>query len=358
MALVRRVVCCTLAVFSLVVLLLPPGCSREPVRLHILEAGSLVIPFEEVEKEFERQNPGIDLLLEGHGSIQVVRHITEIHDEADIAAVADYSLLPMLMYPVQLPDDQGPYADWTISFATNCLGLAYTPQSAYSDEIDAGNWHEILSREDVTFGISDPRFDACGYRSLMLLRLAEDHYDDTDILERLIVRSFRPAIKVREEEGVCTIQVPELLEPIERRVTLRGFSVQLLALLESRDLDYAFQYESVARQHGLEFLQLPPEVDLSSAEHAHEYQRVRVKIDFRRFATVTPEFEGLPIVYGVTIPRNAPHKKEAVEFLRFLLGPGGRRILEDARQPVMPPAVDNPANLPAQLRALIDHPTR
>jgi molybdate/tungstate transport system substrate-binding protein len=330
------------------------GCTREPVQLHILEAGSLVIPFAEVEKEFEKRHPDIDVLLEGHGSIQVIRHITEIHDEVDIAAVADYSLIPMLLYPAQLPGNQGPYADWTINFATNRLGLAYTPQSAYSDEINSENWYEILSRDDVTFGFSDPRFDACGYRSLMLIKLAEDYYDDQDIFKRLVAYNFQPRIKASEENGVYAIQIPESFEPTAERVTLRGFSVQLLALLESRDLDYAFQYESVAKQHGLEFLGLPAQIDLSTEEYFGDYQKVRVKIDFRRFATVTPEFQGQPIVYGITIPRNAPHKEEALEFLKFLLSSEGQQILRNTSQPVMRPTVDNTENLLQELRALVE----
>ena len=142
--------------FAIIGLILLPmlfiACSKEPVKLYILEAGSLVIPFGEVEKEFERIHPDIDVLLEGHGSIQVIRHITEIHDEADLAAVADHSLIPMLMYPIQLPDDSDTYANWTISFATNHLGLAYTPESRYADEINADNWVEIVFRDDVTVG--------------------------------------------------------------------------------------------------------------------------------------------------------------------------------------------------------------
>ena len=349
----RGVVCSALIVLSLIAVLLQSGCTSEPVRLFILEAGSLVIPFAELEEEFEKQHPDIDVLLEGHGSIQVIRHITEIHDEADIAAVADYSLLPMLMYPAQMPDDQGTYADWTINFSTNKLGLAYTPESIYSDEINAENWYEILSRDDVTFGFSDPRFDACGYRSLMTIKLAEDYYSDYGIFKRLITDNFRTGIKVEEENGIYVIKIPELLEVTEDRVKLRGFSVQLLALLESRDLDYGFQYESVAIQHGLEFLELPPQIDLSSSEYSDEYKKVTVVLDYRRFATVTPEFQGQPIIYGITIPRNTPHPEEAIKFLQFLFSPAGHEILQNANQPMMSPTVDNADNLPAELRTLI-----
>jgi molybdate/tungstate transport system substrate-binding protein len=350
----KRVLCFALYIILMAAIMLQPGCSKEPVRLHILEAGSLVIPFGELEAEFERQHPDIDVLLEGHGSIQVIRHITEIHDEIDVAAVADHSLLPSLMYPVELPDGEGTYADWKICFATNRLGIAYTAESAHADEINQQNWHEVLAMSDVTYGFSDPRFDACGYRTLMVMQLAEDHYQNQDVFERLAGYSFQPPIRANEENGVYTISVPEVFEPVNNNVRLRGFSVQLLALLESRDLDYAFLYESVARQHGLEFLDLPAEINLSSEEYRDNYERVWVKGKFRRFASVTPEFQGQPIIYGITIPNNAIHREEAIEFLEFLLSPAGMQILSSSDQPVMPPVVDNMGNVPTELQSLVD----
>ncbi len=41
-------------------------------------------------------------------------------------------------------------------------------------------------------------------------------------------------------------------------MVIRPYSVNLLPLLESGDLDYAFEYESVIKQHGLESVSLPP----------------------------------------------------------------------------------------------------
>ncbi len=43
---------------------------------------------------------------------------------------------------------------------------------------------------------------------------------------------------------------------------MRPYSVQLLPLLESGDIDYSFEYTSVIRQHGMEYVSLPPEINL------------------------------------------------------------------------------------------------
>jgi len=352
----RRVVrhlCLLLALISLIAI---PGCGtaqNEKVELYVLNAGSLVIPLHQLEEEFERQYPDIDVRCEGHGSIQVVRHITEVGDLADIAMVADYSLLPTLMYPATMENGNN-FADWYIQFATNKLGIAYTAESNYADEINADNWYDVLRREDVNLGFSDPRLDAVGYRSLMLLQLAEEYYEDDEIFNDLVTNNFNARIQSSQFEGNYTIIVPELLETTIERIYLRGFSVQLLALLESHQIDYAFEYESVALQHGLKFIDLPDEIDLSQQGMAEHYGKVTVKLDYRRFQTVTPIFEGLPIIYGVTIPYSAPHPEEATQFIEFLLGEAGQEILRDNYQPpIVPVSLDNIQAMPQQLRSLL-----
>ncbi len=165
---------------------------QEPFQLRVLVAGSLLVPFDELERAFEAQHPGVDVLVEGHGSIQCVRHVTELDELADVVAVADYALIPMLMYESREPETGEPYATWHLRFATNRLGIAYTPQSAYAEEIDAGNWYEVVSRPSVLLGLSDPRFDACGYRALMTAQLAEAYYGDATIFHRVFGSRLTP----------------------------------------------------------------------------------------------------------------------------------------------------------------------
>jgi molybdate/tungstate transport system substrate-binding protein len=343
---------------SLILAIIAGGAAcgaREKTPLRVLFAGSLIVPLAEVEREFERAHPDIDVQLEGHGSIQVVRHVAELGDEADALAVADYSLIPLLMYQTKMPGSDRPYADWTIQFATNRLGIAYTPHSRYAGEINTENWYEVLTRPDTLVGLSDPRFDACGYRALMATQLAEAYYGDNTIFEQLLGNRFTLPVAVRETDGVYTIMVPEIMEtPRDSTLVLRGYSVQLLALLESGDLDYAFEYESVARQHGLQFVSLPPEIDMGSTDYQDIYARVLVELASQRFATVAPRFQGEPIIYGVTIPANAPHPDQAAEFVAFLVGPEGQAIMaRNEHPPIVPPVADNKAALPEMLQALV-----
>lgn len=332
------------------------GClSREKTRLSVFIAGSLIIPADELERVYEEQHPDIDVEMEAHGSIQVIRHVTEIHDQIDVVIPADYSLIPMLMYGNNIPQSEQPYADWVVTFATNQLSIAYTEKSLYADEINSQNWHEILSRDDVRLGLSDPRMDASGYRTLMIIQLAEDYYQDPTIFEQIFLGQFKQPIRVEKNKDQEIIHIPEVLEPApDSHIILRGTSVALISLLETGDIDYAFQYQSVSEQHGFQTLKLPGELNLGEEAFSDDYQKVLVQLDFQRFSTVPPLFTGEVIGYGLTIPANAPHPEEALDFILFLLGPEGKAVFTDNHHPLFEiPVADHPGALPEALQALI-----
>lgn len=322
--------------------------------LVVFAAGSLIIPFADLEQAFEARYPNIDVQAEYHGSIQVMRHATELHKLIDVVATADASLIPMLMYAANVPETGRPYANWHIRFAGNRLALAYGAESKYAAEINADNWFEILARPDVKLGLPDPRFDAAGYRELMAFALMENSTGGYGLFEPVFNGQFTFPITIFRDNDLTTITVPEILETKpDAHILLRGGSIMLVALLESGDLDYAFEYESVVQQHGLEMLALPDEVNLGEAEYESAYKTVQVNLDFQRFATVKPQFRGERIGYGVTIPSNAPHADEAALFIEFLLGPEGRASMDANHHPLFDPCVaDGIVNMPPSLQAM------
>jgi len=321
--------------------------------LRVFCAGSLIYPFAELEKAFEAANPGADVQNECHGSIQVIRHVTELHERIDIVATADHALIPMLMYASQDPDSGLPYADWYIRFAGNRLALAYTPASRFADEITPENWPEILSRPQIKLGLADPRFDAAGYRALMVLSLAEKEYQEKGLYDALIHDAFSmPITRFLDEDGSAEIKVPEIVEPAAgSKISLRGSSIQLLALLESGDIDYAFEYESVVAQHALASIALPDAINLGTPKYADVYAQVQVKLDFQRFASVKPIFLGEPIGYGITIPSNAPQPELAQRYIAFLLSQPGQAVMKAAHHPLLDPIeCDRPEQIPSLLQ--------
>ncbi|MFW6048610.1 MAG: tungstate ABC transporter substrate-binding protein WtpA [Candidatus Bipolaricaulota bacterium] len=290
--------------------------------LKVFHAGSLTIPFSQIEQAFEEQHPDVDVQLEGHGSVVAVRQVTEVGQEVDVVAVADYSLLPSMM----LPD----YADFYLQFAKNRMVVAYTDEIGMSDVVNSDNWYNVLAHPEVRYGFSDPNMDPCGYRSLMVMQLAEAHYLDDEILEELVIDES--AITVGEKNGNFKIHTPEALRPNTRELSIREKSVDLVAMAQEGGLDYAFEYMSVAKQHGLNYVTLPEAIDLSSMEYADTYRKVSVEISDGNVKTAKP------IVYGITIPSNAPHPELAAEFVKLIISEAGQGVFSELGQPPIVPA--------------------
>jgi molybdate/tungstate transport system substrate-binding protein len=309
--------------------------------LKVFHAGSLTLPFEDIEAQFEADHPNVDVQLEPAGSVACVQKITESGEECDVLASADYLLIPNMMMT-----SESDYADWYIIFAVNRMTLAYTDNSKYADEINAENWYEILRRSDVKWGFSDPNLDPCGYRSPMVIQLAEYEYGDDMIFEDLIEANC--GITVSEEAGTYIINANMTnLNPNTDRLAIRDKSVELVSLVQEGGLDYAFEYSSVAKQHGLNYLDLPVTIDLSSTEYANIYNTVKIE-------KTTTTSTGEPIVYGLTIPKNSPNPDLAAEFVEYIINESGQTIMSDSGQPPVVPAVTNDINkIPESLKIYV-----
>ncbi|MDV2481730.1 tungstate ABC transporter substrate-binding protein WtpA [Methanoculleus sp. Wushi-C6] len=310
-----------LTALALTVLMVSAGCTgtgQERTVLTVVPAGSLLSPLEEIEAAFEDRHPDIDVRLEGHGSIQAIRQVTDLKRPIDVVAVADASLIPDMMY-IPMGDGEGNYTDWYIPFAENEIVIACTGRSAGADEITPENWHRVLSRPDVRVGFSNPMLDACGYRALMVTALAEEYYDEPGLFRAIIGNSFDPPLTPARVDGMTTLALPERMRPADGKVAIRDGSIYLLSLLDSGGIDYAFEYKSVAEEHGLRWIDLPAGINLGSAAHADDYRKVHVTLGFERFRSIGSERVGQPIVYAVTIPATAPHPDEARIFMEFAL---------------------------------------
>ncbi|MEA1905131.1 MAG: tungstate ABC transporter substrate-binding protein WtpA [Candidatus Hadarchaeota archaeon] len=305
--------------------------------LKVYHAGSLTVPLEEIEIQFESSHD-VDVQLEPHGSVEAISQITELHKAADILASADYSLIPKIMFPE--------YANWYIQFARNEMVLAYTAESDYANEINDDNWYEILSRPGVRFGFSSPNLDPCGYRTAMIFQLAEIYYDNSTIFDDLI--EAYTDIKAIEENDNYLIEVPEDLDPNTEKLEIADKSVSLLVKLEEHSIDYAFEYRSVAVQHSFKLVELPDEINLTSIDYENTYKRVREQLANGKLVTAKP------IVYGITIPKNAPNEDLAIEFIMLLIAEDGQRILENCGQPPIVPAVASDIDkLPEDIQPLV-----
>jgi len=313
----KRIIWMLVSFFLIALLCSTAGCSssvQQPKTvLKVVPAGSLLRPFDDVETAFEAQHPDVDVQVEGHGSIQAIRQVTDLHRPIDVVAVADASLIPDLMFRKDSTTGVN-FTDTYTPFATNAMVIAFTNKSKYADEISPENWYLVLSRPDVRVGLSNPMLDAAGYRSMMVTLLAERYYKNTTLFPVLIGNHFTPPLIVQDDDGIATIRLPEVLRPSDEKLVIRDGSIFVLSHLEAGGIDYAFEYRSVAEGQDLRWIPLPPEIDLSSPDYADEYGKVRVILGFQRFSAIGQDRTGQPIVYAVTIPNSAPQPELAKEF--------------------------------------------
>ena len=263
--------------------------------LVVFNAGSVARPFNELLRAFKAKYPDVVPAQENSGSLEAARKLTELGKIPDLLALADYEVIPKLLIPK--------FTSWYALFARTSMVLAYTDQSAAAGEITDKNWWQILQRPEVRWGHSDPALDPAGYRSLMVMQLAEHHYRQPGLGARLAAAT-----------------PPRYIRPK---------SADLIALIQVGELDYAWEYEAVAKQHGLRYVALPREINLGDTDLGQAYARASVRLPgASRAGSDSVEFRGAPIAYALTIPKAAPHPQAAQAFVRFIFSPEGQAILK------------------------------
>jgi molybdate/tungstate transport system substrate-binding protein len=289
------------------------GARRDTVV--VFAAASLSGPMKAALDTFARRTGTV--VAEEHGaSLELARRITELKRIPDVIALADQEVFPELLAPV--------HTSWYARFARNRMVVAYTDRSRGATEMDVNSWWKLLLRPETLVGRTDPELAPAGYRALLMYQLAESHYQQPGLAAQLAART-PPAL-------------------------LRGNAAELAALLETGELDYIIEYESLARSHDFRFVALPAAIDLGDARQAATYARATVRVK-RGADSVT--ISGAPILYGISVPRHAPHADAGARFVAFLLGTEGRALLRrgsvDAME--MPDAVGT--NVPAIVSATL-----
>ncbi|MFH0902448.1 MAG: extracellular solute-binding protein [Pseudomonadota bacterium] len=274
----------------LFVLLCCAGC-RSYEEVVVFYATSLRRVLAEAAQEYQQQNPKTRIRLEPSGSLLAIRKVADLGLRADVVAVADAELIETGLVPR--------LASWIVEPVTNEIVLAHKDHSRATDEITTESWQLVVRRPEVRLGRVDPDQAPLGYHTLFVWQLAGGN----GLADELA--------------GRCAAEhvVPD--------------ETELLALLESRAIDYAFLYRSSAEDHHLKITELRTAENLSRRELSAHYAVASVGIRVKHGeppATVT----GRPITYGITVPTNAPNPARAADFVAFLLGDRGQRAFTRA----------------------------
>jgi molybdate/tungstate transport system substrate-binding protein len=282
--------------------------------LVLFVAASLTKPLQPVLDAFTAQT-GIVVERESGASLEHVRKITDLHRIPDVLLLADADVFPRYLVPA--------HAAWYADFARNRLVVAYTPKSRHAAEITRDNWASIVQNADVEVGRTDPSIAPVGYRTLLMFQLAERFYRKPKLAESLLEHS------------------PDR--------NIRPNAAELAGLLAAGELDYIYDYQSVAESNGFRYVALPPEIDLGDAQREKEYESVSVQV--RRAAPgTTTTIRGEPILYGMSVPRAAPHPASADRFVAYLFSPTVLKQLRDAHVDMLANPVVHGAGAPASLR--------
>lgn len=304
--------------------LLAAGC-RGRTELVVFHAASLSPALSDLAEELQRTAPDLRVHLEPSASQIAARKLTELGMRADLIAVADAALIDRILVPSR--------ARFTAVFATDEIVLAHKDHSRFTEEITAANWPQVLLRDGVRLARASADLSPLGYQTLFTWQLAERASD---------LGPGRARLEAKLRERCHRATAPD--------------EAELVSLLESKAIDYAFVYRSTAEMHHLKTTALPDELNLSRPELASRYAAAEVDIAMRQ-GEGPPRLRGSPATYGLSIPVDAPHPAQAERLAAFILGERGQRALRRAGlRPVSPARCAQVAEAPASLRALMEPP--
>lgn len=220
----------------------------------MLAAGSLT---NAVEKGL-KQIVDVSLQIETYGSAEVSRLVADGQKDPDIVSVADVALFNSPLDP-----------EWFAEFASNSIVVAYNPETDSGRKLAesaADKWYQPLLNDSISLGRTDPDIDPLGYRTLFTLELATDYYvTECDLRKAL---------------------------PDQKQIYPE---TQLISQFETGAIDAAFAYQNMAVERGYEYIELPPEINLSDPDHHDRYSTATYELPSGKIVS------GEVISYGSTI---------------------------------------------------------
>jgi molybdate/tungstate transport system substrate-binding protein len=259
--------------------------------LMLMNAASVTQPIRAVLDSFSTKT-GVGFDQQPGASLELARLITDLQRHPDVVLLADPDVFPKVLMPQ--------FVQWYAVMARNRIVLAYTERSRGAAEISTDNWRTIVTRPGVEVGRADPNTDPSGYRTLLTMQLAERLYHEPGLYKKLLAAAPPKNVRPREAEQV--------------------------ALLQTHELDYIWTYQNLAENDKLRYVKLPDEIDLGNPADSATYGEVTTRV-LGRNPGDSLVMRGAPILFAVTIPKDAPHPDLAQKFLAYLFSEDGRRIM-------------------------------
>ncbi len=309
-------------------LLRAPGSlapSGGPRTLSITAAGTLDPLFPQVGQALANATPGVSAPRAAQvyeGSLAALASVSELHQPFDVAAAADFRLIPGMLEPT--------YASWEVVFASTPEVLVYDPSLAALASINGTNWPDKLTLPNVILGVANQSTDPNGYNAIFVLEL--EGALRAGSLSSLYAHFFTTPVGALAEPNPTTTRV----EP----------ETAVATLIATHVVSAFITYRSYAVSHGLSFVPLDDQVGLGStapADLTYYAQASTTILSGSGPRVVT----GAPVLFAATVPSNAPDPDLGAAFIDYLLSPAGSALLStDGFAPVVPGFADTTSTLP------------
>ena len=303
--------------------------------LSVLGAGTLTVTFPQVASALANETPGVSAPAAAQnyeGSLEITTGITSTGALADVAALADFRLIPQLLEPK--------YASYEVVFAQTQEVLIYNASLPGFTGITEANWAEKLI--DVTsaggnarLGVWNASTDPNGYNEIFSL-----------MLQGMIYNGSTSAIYDHFYSGA-----PGEYATPSASTTILEKESQAATLVRTGIVSSVITYKAVAIQNHLPYIVLDPIVGLgaNTTTALADYAKLSTKI-ISSSGALTPVYPA-PILFAATVPANAPNAALGALFLHLLLSPQGSAILAEdgAWTPIFPGWTNAPSAVPGIL---------
>jgi molybdate/tungstate transport system substrate-binding protein len=303
--------------------------------LSVLGAGTLVDIFPKLASELVNETPGVTAPVATQtyeGSLDITTAITSLTAKTDVAAVADFRLIPSLLQPK--------YASYEVVFGTTQEVLCYNPSLPAFDGINSTNWawklvQDVNTPGNAPFAIWNASTDPNGYNEIFSLQLQGILYNDS-------TTQFYSTFYT----GGST--APAAGNPSTTKLEHES---QATTLLETGVVSALITYQGFAVTGCPAYVPFTPIVGLeaNNSTALTDYSKLSTTIvgSTGSLETVYPA----PILFAITVPSNAPNPALGAAFIHLLLSPQGAAILSanGAFLPIFPGWSNAPSAVPSVL---------
>ncbi len=301
--------------------------------LSIYAAATLDTLFPQIANDLVNETPGVTAPAAAQtyeGSLDVTTAITSLAAKTDVAAVADYRLVPQLLEPT--------YAGYEVVFGSTPEVLVYNSSLPVFDGINASNWAEKLVTDVATnapLAVWNASTDPNGYNEIFSLQLQGLLYNG----------SMSKFYDTFYTGGSSSPAVPN------SATTKIEHESQAASLIKTGVVSALITYRSYAVVNHLSFVSFNSTVGLQSNSTYSLAQYAGISTSIVSSSGSFVSVYAAPVLFAVTVPSNAPNPALGAAFVHLLLSPQGDAIISTggAFTPIFPGWSDNPKAVPSVL---------